>query len=826
MDLRQIINGCSSQPRIAEGEPSMSLQAFARVPSLEGSELYLGGAQRRGHGLDDRLAEFFTRAETPNRRQYTDTEIHQIQNLLGYKSRSWGRVPRMYIVLRLAGHLDLLDSLIGLGFTDHWFPVTAQIFPDTLSPTAIANILNAQPLVLTKSSALEKGKDGQHACFGPGEDLPFERKAFLGRGGSGFVEKVLSRISHKEYALKRIHRQTYFKGAANSMEQCVRELEVLKRLEHRHIVDFVGSYTDPEFIGLLMSPVAECNLADYFNLIPNSKDHESLLRSFFGCLATALKYIHESRVRHKDIKPQNILIKAGNVLLTDFGLARDSLEATYSISDGPSGFSARYCAPEVAAFETRDSSSDIWSLGCVYLEMVSVLKGWTVTDMQNYLKEHGSRSSYIRSNKSGTLQLIAVLRYIGGPHDTLPLDWIETMLAVDSVVRPTARALASRVESANHSLDAKMTFCGICCVTEHGLMTPESDSLMTGMDEDENPSLSLDIHSVEKRTTRRKVAGPNRTRVNSSAAETRSTSGASRSKGQLRPTLPPRTPSGPVTTDVAKTRGGSVTKDKPRASSLFRAVKEGRSGLVQQLLHAGADPNSKDALGATPLHYVANDGQIEIAENLQRCGADLEASDTKGRTALSRAAMHGNLQMVSWLLHRGVQPDTKDFKGNSPLSRAAEYGELEVVRLLLGRPDVEADSIDQDGGTPLSWAAGSGQWDVVKLLLEHEVQIDRKDTRWGRTPVSWAAGAGHVIVVEVLQNTGKVDLNSTDNLRRTPLSYAAENGQAGVVSLLLKQPGIDRHRKDVTGLTALSYAKTFKRKAVITLLSEVNLGAS
>ncbi|MCJ1246421.1 hypothetical protein MMC30_003628 [Trapelia coarctata] len=795
---------------------SGSIGPDRRVQSRTTTETILG------HTSNARLEEMFTRIETGNRRQYTDTEIQQIQTLLGYTNRSWSQVPRTYIVLRLGGHVDLLDNLIELGFTDHWFPVSAPILPDILGPAAKANILNAQNRVLTKLLTLEKGKDGQHACFGPGEDLPFETKAILGRGGSGVVEKVLSLISFKHYALKRIPRQKYFRGAANSMATCITELEVIRRLEHRHIVDFVGSYTDPEFIGLLMSPVADCNLADYFKLIPSSEDHQSLLRSFFGCLATALAYLHESRVRHKDVKPQNILIKAGNVLFADFGLARDSLDVTCSVSDGASGFSPRYCAPEVAAFEPRDSSSDIWSLGCVYLEMVSVLKGWTVTEMQDYLEQHGSRSSYVRCNENGMLQLLATLGDVGEIHDSLPLDWIETMLEIDRSSRPTARTLAGKIESANRSIDARISFCGICCMTEYGFVAPEGDLIMTGMDEGASPSLPY-CFTAKKRKTQRKAAGRNRTQMHSSPVQAESTSITRRSKRQQAPATLRSSPPFSRTADVEdgnNTRGGGIAGIVPRGILLIRAVKQGNGDVVSQLLINGASPNTKDNVGGTPLHYAARDGHVEIAGSLWAFGADIKASDHEGRKVLCWAAMQGQCEMVYWILLWVVDPDKKDIKGNSPLSHAAGNGHVGVVRLLLRRSEVEADSIDEDGGTPLSWAAWTGQSAVVKALMGQGVESDRKDTRWGRTPFSWAAGAGHAGVLKLLYMSGNVELDSIDHLWRTPLSYAAEHGHNEVISWLLARPSVDPLRKDRSGNTALDYAKISKRKSAIGLLSQ------
>jgi serine/threonine protein kinase len=79
------------------------------------------------------------------------------------------------------------------------------------------------------------------------------------------------------------------------------------------------SYTDPKFFALLMSPVGEYNLNEYYNVARGSPDKLSLLRSFFGCLANALQYVHSIKIRHRDIKPQNILVRGDKVFLTDFG---------------------------------------------------------------------------------------------------------------------------------------------------------------------------------------------------------------------------------------------------------------------------------------------------------------------------------------------------------------------------------------------------------------------------------------------------------------------------------------------------------------------------
>ena len=278
--------------------------------------------------LTTRLREYFPKGKE-SRAPYSDSEIYDISSLLKHSNPRWSKVPRTYIILRTIGRLDLLDVFVDLGFSDYWFPVTERRLPDSLSPSVRSAFASAQNLVLTKSMDLEKGERGQHCYFKRDEPLPFEAQGVLGTGGFGQVDKVVSMISFREYARKRVLRNIAFGSRRKEdITRFVAEIETLKRLKHRHVVEFVGSYTDARYMGLIMSPVAEMDLSTYLTHVDTSKYPE--LRTFFGCLARALEFLHQQNVRHKDIKPHNILVNRGNVLITDFGLSFDFTDANSS----------------------------------------------------------------------------------------------------------------------------------------------------------------------------------------------------------------------------------------------------------------------------------------------------------------------------------------------------------------------------------------------------------------------------------------------------------------------------------------------------------------
>jgi serine/threonine protein kinase len=161
---------------------------------------------------------------------------------------------------------------------------------------------------------------------------------------------------------------------------------------------------------MIMSPVADGDLHQ-FMLSPVCNDRDSLLQTSFGCLTGAVAYLHSNRIRHKDIKPsvgqacnctlthnQNILVKAHYVLLTDFGISRDWTQAGRSTTTGPASRTGKCCAPEVSEGDARNSTSDMWSLGCVFLEIWSILCGSSLDMLGQHMRNNGSKSSIYHSN--------------------------------------------------------------------------------------------------------------------------------------------------------------------------------------------------------------------------------------------------------------------------------------------------------------------------------------------------------------------------------------------------------------------------------------------
>jgi len=310
---------------------------------------------------------------------------------------------------------------------------------------------------------LEKVEREQHCYLRKGEAFPFEMKGVLGRGGYGQVDKVLGLFSFKEYARKRVLGTIAFRSRKKEeIKHFIAEIKILKRLKHPHAVEFVGSYMDANYIGLLRLPIADMDLTRYLEL--GSTANHSELRTFFGCLATALEFLHEHNIRHKDIKPGNFLVNNSTVLFADFGLSFDFTDASGStMMSMVNGMTPRYCAPEVAKQEARNTMSDIWCLGVVFLEMITTLKGQPVQHIDDFLKQHGSQNAIVRLNIDALADLIAHLCGLCHVSDNRAFEWIQKMLSEEQKCRRIASSLATLITVPIREGE-NTGFCGICCV--------------------------------------------------------------------------------------------------------------------------------------------------------------------------------------------------------------------------------------------------------------------------------------------------------------------------------------------------------------------------
>jgi serine/threonine protein kinase len=153
---------------------------------------------------------------------------------------------------------------------------------------------------------------------------------------------------------------------------------------------------------MLLTPVAsDKDLGSYLLAIEDAgedftPEQNSILLRAFGCLADGLAYIYRNTIRHKDIKPQNFLVHHGQMIYTDFDIALDGNEQATTTTGIFESFTRRYCAPEVANNAPRNRKSDVFSLGCVFIEILALLVPYSRIWMRD-LKPYCERVNELQS---------------------------------------------------------------------------------------------------------------------------------------------------------------------------------------------------------------------------------------------------------------------------------------------------------------------------------------------------------------------------------------------------------------------------------------------
>ncbi|RMJ16885.1 hypothetical protein CDV36_003504 [Fusarium kuroshium] len=421
-------------------------------------------------GPDEKLSKFILRLHS-----YSSSDLGYISRLLNEWQPHWSDVARIYTVLsiiKLPSHLIIrtVDRFIKNNLLDAQLPFRKADLARVLSPGYCAQFEGAQLLVLDDTLRFEEHCN----IHQDGWERSVEDKGEIGSGGSGKVHRVRRLGTKKEYALKLIRRSTQDDEAIAS-----NELSILRRVKHQNIVKLCGSFTSPNFFGLLTHPVAKYNLATYLSEEVTDENKPMVLTRHFGCLVNAIYYLHyEAYITHNDIKPENILIDQGRVFLTDFGISLDWSETLRTTRSGVTAATMLYCAPEVAyaaVDQPRTSSSDIWSLGCVFLEIMTVLKGKLVQDIRHHFRDESGSQCYHASSDAANHWLES-LRSVKCDVDNAPLMWIRDMLRQYGDDRPFAKTLQTQIARAN--FDRPSQFFGECCAASasRAMAAPE-DSL-------------------------------------------------------------------------------------------------------------------------------------------------------------------------------------------------------------------------------------------------------------------------------------------------------------------------------------------------------------
>jgi eukaryotic-like serine/threonine-protein kinase len=188
----------------------------------------------------------------------------------------------------------------------------------------------------------------------------------LGEGGMADVYLAIDTLLNREVAIKVLRGE--LSTDAVSLLRFKREANAASTLNHPNIVEIydVGEESGKHFI--VMEVVRGKTLKQLISQRGAMEKEEAL--AIMKQLIAAISEAHRKNIIHRDIKPQNVLVKDdGTVKITDFGiaLAQDAMQLTQT--DAVMG-SVHYLAPECARGEAASNQSDVYSLGIVLYELL------------------------------------------------------------------------------------------------------------------------------------------------------------------------------------------------------------------------------------------------------------------------------------------------------------------------------------------------------------------------------------------------------------------------------------------------------------------------
>ncbi|KAM3534606.1 hypothetical protein MY4038_002156 [Beauveria bassiana] len=221
--------------------------------------------------------------------------------------------------------------------------------------------------------------------------MRWQQGHFVGGGTFGNVYAAMNLESGQLMAVKEIRLQDP-KQIPTIAEQIRDEMGVLEVLDHPNVVAYHGIEVHRDRVYIFMEYCSGGSLA---NLLEHGRIEDEQVTTVYALqLLEGLVYLHESGITHRDIKPENILLDHNGIIkYVDFGAAKviarqgrtlaQDLHATKpnkSMTGTP-----MYMSPEVIKGELSENSGragavDIWSLGCVILEMATGRRPWANLD--------------------------------------------------------------------------------------------------------------------------------------------------------------------------------------------------------------------------------------------------------------------------------------------------------------------------------------------------------------------------------------------------------------------------------------------------------------
>lgn len=251
-------------------------------------------------------------------------------------------------------------------------------------------------------------------------DLPEYERSFkyiktVGRGSFG-VACLYKRLNDDiQVVLKQINLMELTKA---EKELAMNEVDVFSKLHHPNIISYYGSFIRGEVLFIEMEFADEGNLAQIINETEEFMPERYVL-NVFEQITSAISYMHEQNILHRDLKTANVFLKRGIVKIGDFGISKimNTKVHAQTILGTP-----YYFSPEMCEGKEYDEKSDVWAMGCVLGEICCKQKAFSASNLSDLVKKiMGADFTALPDGYSEQLQYL-----------------LKVLLQINPVDRPTA----------------------------------------------------------------------------------------------------------------------------------------------------------------------------------------------------------------------------------------------------------------------------------------------------------------------------------------------------------------------------------------------------
>uniref|UniRef100_A0A8R1TJ93 Mitogen-activated protein kinase n=1 Tax=Onchocerca volvulus TaxID=6282 RepID=A0A8R1TJ93_ONCVO len=261
------------------------------------------------------------------------------------------------------------------------------------------------------------------------DNTPYKAIENIGTGAYGVVCKAYDQRNGQKVAIKKITRAF---SVAILLKRSLREIRILRCLRHENIISVRDVFANTGSHGLDVYMVLDLMETDLHQIIHSRQDlTDQHYQYFLYQILRGLKYLHSVGIVHRDLKPSNLLVNSDCLLkIGDFGMARlieqqsDDQNILSNNNFMTQYVSTRwYRAPELLfSLIDYDTKVDIWSVGCIFAEMLLRRQLFPGKDAGSQIK---IIVYYLGTPEKDVMERISsnlIIRWIEscGPKDPLP----------------------------------------------------------------------------------------------------------------------------------------------------------------------------------------------------------------------------------------------------------------------------------------------------------------------------------------------------------------------------------------------------------------------